>query len=583
MGAAPAAEAMQRRLLHYYGLTGQGDALARAYGQVDGFVIAEPASFRDFINPLETALQVDAAEAGGLVRVTSRLAAAPRYDLTIDDLVARPGEPPFRLTRSGAAERPRAAVVRYVDIDRDYQPGAVRAEVITGVGSGEAVVELAITSDSTRLQPTAERMLRDAAAAVETLELSTPRSVPLQPGDAFHFTPPGGRRRRYLAREVSRGATYRVTAERLDLAALQNAAGVARPPPRPTPLASTEALAVLLDLPLLPAQTAPEFIGWAAFHSDPWPGGVDLFRSPDPETGFTANAQSTTRAQIGETVAPLERGRLWTWSAEALDILIYTGSLVSRPEIDVLGGANSLALEHTPGEWEVIQFQNAALQPDGSWRLTRLLRGQLGTENTRRTGATPAGARVVMLGAGETPVAMTAADVDLPLYYKAAPIGVPIADLDPVQHVFRGVGRRPYAPVHLRAARSGNTLSLSWVRRTRIDGDAWRERAANRPSAKRRSNTGSRSATRRWSISWSRRPPPISTSPASPGPTKSGSAKSPRPGDRANRRGSIFHSDEEPWRPPISTCRRSPPRKRKSMSPITRRWPWRTRCCAAWW
>ena len=38
---------------------------------------------------------------------------------------------------------------------------------------------------------------------------------------------------------------------------------------------------------------------------------------------------------------------------------------------------------------------------------------------------------------------------------------------------FEGVGLRPYAPVHLKAVRLGGDLAVSWVRRTRIDGDGW--------------------------------------------------------------------------------------------------------------
>ncbi|MDY6861056.1 MAG: host specificity protein, partial [Pseudomonadota bacterium] len=39
---------------------------------------------------------------------------------------------------------------------------------------------------------------------------------------------------------------------------------------------------------------------------------------------------------------------------------------------------------------------------------------------------------------------------------------------------FDGIGLRPYAPCHLRARRTGaGDLDLSWIRRTRIDGDSW--------------------------------------------------------------------------------------------------------------
>ncbi|MCA3558434.1 MAG: hypothetical protein IOC71_09405, partial [Rhodobacter sp.] len=40
---------------------------------------------------------------------------------------------------------------------------------------------------------------------------------------------------------------------------------------------------------------------------------------------------------------------------------------------------------------------------------------------------------------------------------------------------FEGVGLRPYRPVHLRiAGNAGGDRSVTWIRRTRIDGDGWR-------------------------------------------------------------------------------------------------------------
>ena len=40
-------------------------------------------------------------------------------------------------------------------------------------------------------------------------------------------------------------------------------------------------------------------------------------------------------------------------------------------------------------------------------------------------------------------------------------------------HAFDGNGLRPYRPVHLRANASGGDLGVSWIRRTRLDGDDW--------------------------------------------------------------------------------------------------------------
>jgi hypothetical protein len=41
-------------------------------------------------------------------------------------------------------------------------------------------------------------------------------------------------------------------------------------------------------------------------------------------------------------------------------------------------------------------------------------------------------------------------------------------------NAMEGAGLRPYAPVHFRADRNGSgDLELTWIRRTRIDGDSW--------------------------------------------------------------------------------------------------------------
>ncbi len=40
-------------------------------------------------------------------------------------------------------------------------------------------------------------------------------------------------------------------------------------------------------------------------------------------------------------------------------------------------------------------------------------------------------------------------------------------------HAFDGNGLRPYAPVHVKSAKIGAGDEISWIRRTRLDGDGW--------------------------------------------------------------------------------------------------------------
>ena len=79
------------------------------------------------------------------------------------------------------------------------------------------------------------------------------------------------------------------------------------------------------------------------------------------------------------------------------------GTLASVTDLALFGGANALAVEAAPGVWEVLQFGVAELIAPGRYRLSRLLRGQRGTEGAMGA-PTPAGARVVVLDEALAPL-----------------------------------------------------------------------------------------------------------------------------------------------------------------------------------
>ena len=110
------------------------------------------------------------------------------------------------------------------------------------------------------------------------------------------------------------------------------------------------------------------------------------------------------------------------------------------------------------------------------WRLRRLLRGQLGTEDAIGNPA-PAGARVVMLDAAVAALSIADADIGLPWNWRIGPARV--AAGDPINLAIEftpeGRGLRPYSPAHLRGTpQPGGAILLSWIRRTRAAaGDSW--------------------------------------------------------------------------------------------------------------
>jgi hypothetical protein len=88
-----------------------------------------------------------------------------------------------------------------------------------------------------------------------------------------------------------------------------------------------------------------------------------------------------------------------------------------------------------------------------------------------------AGAPFVLLDESVVRLPLTAADVGLALNWRYGPGTRDVGDASYVAltHAFRGVGARPYAPVHVRGARAGGDITVSWIRRTRIGGDNWSE------------------------------------------------------------------------------------------------------------
>lgn len=474
LGACPARETLERRLQVYHGVKPAEMDLSRCFGQADGAIIPGPLSFREALATWETALRLDASEFGGVLRVSSRSAAVPAANYAPADLVEDGDAPLYAITRQSLEDVPRAAVVRYSDCGRDYEPGTARAAIRENVGEAEAEASLALVSDLPRMTAVAEMMLRAAADERESVEFTLPPSSTIQPGQVFTLTPRNGRPLRFIALDVSKGAARKVRASLYSGAAFGASGGPGRPAPAVVRPPSGRVVPYLLDLPLLPGVPAEDWQGLAAFYSNPWPGGADLFRSIDPATGYGVNLRAGIGATVGVTTAALPAGQVGVWSAEPLSVRLFSDAdMVSRPAVDVLAGANALAVEHAPGVWEVVQFRNAEILGGRRWNLSGLLRGQAGTEWTRGPAPLPAGARVVVLDAAVLPVEMTAEEIGRPFYWKAVPAGRDPAAATAQAHAFAGIARRPYSPAHLRARRAGSDLVLDWKRRTRREGDAW--------------------------------------------------------------------------------------------------------------
>ena len=128
-----------------------------------------------------------------------------------------------------------------------------------------------------------------------------------------------------------------------------------------------------------------------------------------------------------------------------------------------------------------MQAGQAELVAAGRYRLTRLLRGQRGTEHAMGNPA-PAGARVVVLDATLASLPIAEADLGLPWNWRVGPAARAVNDDSYIALGFTPTGRGlvPFAPVHVeqpwRTARNPGDLTIRWTRRSRaLVADAWEQ------------------------------------------------------------------------------------------------------------
>jgi hypothetical protein len=322
------------------------------------------------------------------------------------------------------------------------------------------------------------RALMEAWVGRETAAFRLPPSrLALDPADAIRFAHDGREMELRLV-SIADSDGRGIEAVRQDRAAYD------LPPGDPRPATLTRSVVfgapdvVTLDLPQL-SEDQPAHRPIVAAHAVPWPGELAVFRSPGAD-GFALLTTFSSRARIGRLVSDFYPGPTSRFDlGNALVVDLVSGTLESVTDLTLFGGANALAIESAPGVWEIVQAGAAELLAPGRYHLTRLLRGQRGTEGAMGNPA-PAGARVVVLDTALASLPVAEADLGISWNWRIGPASRPVNDETYVAQSFtpEGVGLRPFSVAHVeqpwRAPRTPGDLTIRWTRRSRaLAADSW--------------------------------------------------------------------------------------------------------------
>jgi hypothetical protein len=447
---------------------GIGDYETTALGEgPDGYVIDRPMSPRAAIEPLTLAYAFEAAEEGSIIRFRPR-GGDPVLALTEDDLLLPDDAAPVRLVRAQETELPREVSIGYTDAEADYRRAAVTSRRLVGGSARASHADLSVITNDAAAERRAEIWLQDLWAGRETADFALPPSaLALTPGDIVALDA-GGRTRTLELREIVDTEQRRVRARAIDVDVFTLAPGLPRRPPPVAPPPLGPVHVEVLELPALPGDDPPVLAHLAVF-ADPWPGPVAIWRSLDDGASYQHFAIVSAPAIVGETLDDLPAGPSSRWDKVArARVKLYGGALASASDLRVLTGANAAAVQRPDGAWEILQFANAVLTADRTYELSRLLRGELGSE-VSIDAPLAAGAPFVVLDPHLTPLARGADAIGrrmkLRIVAASRDHGDPSAveiDLRPGSRAFQ-----PLAPVHLAARRETGGVRFTWRARKR--------------------------------------------------------------------------------------------------------------------
>ncbi len=449
------------------------------WGAVEGYVISALEAPRASISTLARHFGFDAVESEGRIKflMRGRIASAT----VIPDSMVAPASAQgdvMELTRAQETELPQALKWQVARADEDYDAAQVEARRITVDTTRIASESFPMAIPPEEAERRCRRALMEAWVGRESAVFRLPPSrLALDPCDVILLDHDGRLTEMRLV-SIADSDLRSVDAVRQDRAVYDLPPGEPRPASLSTPTVFGAPDVVLLEIPQL-REDQPAHRPFVAAHAKPWPGEIAVYRSAATD-GFALLTTFSSRARIGELASDFYAGPVSRFDlGNALVVDLYSGTLESVTDIVLLGGANALAVETSAGQWEIVQAGAAELIAPGRYRLTRLLRGQRGTEGAM-VSMVPTGARFVMLDTATTSLPIAEADLGLPWNWRIGPASRPVSDETFVATTFtpEGAGLRPFSVAHVeqpwRIARSPGDLTIRWTRRSRsLAADTW--------------------------------------------------------------------------------------------------------------
>lgn len=467
--ASVVGEICERAGLVHYDTTG-------LYGLVRGFMVTDVSDARSMLQPLMLRYGFDAVEREGALTFKMR-DGLHATELDLGELALNPDlENILEQSREAEAEMTGRVRLRFTQSDGNYD--TISEEAVLSDEATHSVSSSDVPLSLTRLEgrQVTERWLAEARLARDTVRLALPLSkAAVGAGDVIRLPGEEGEGAGlFRVDRVEHGGSQLIDAVRVDPAVYipsELKDDLARVEEFVAPVPVTP---LFLDLPLMTGDEVPHAPHIAA-SGKIWPGEIAVYQSSDEEN-FGLNTTLQSRSVIGVTGSALEKAPSGVIDHKAaLTVRLIHGALSSISDASLLSGGNLAAIgDGSPGGWEIVQFQGAELVGPNTFELSRMLRGQAGTDAIAPD-HWPEGSWFVLLNGVPKQIefASNLRNVEQNFLIGPAKSGYDHPSFLSRTFSFAGNGLRPLAPAHLRVDDLTADHGFYWIRRTRIEGDDW--------------------------------------------------------------------------------------------------------------
>lgn len=445
--------------------------------QVSGYRVSG-GTIRSVIEPLQGAYPFDVVPSGYKIKFVPR-GQSSVVTIHWEDLAAANGDEigdSLPYSREMDSQLPQRVTITALSSTREYGAATQSFERLntSAVNVEQRDIPLVLSDDE--IAQMAEKLLFLRWLERDDFSFSLPPVyLELDPADVVTVQAKFGTFQLRIT-EINYEADGRLTCNaKLNNVALytSNAVGATAPGPDGSVVLVGPSVLLNLDIPVVDEtiQNEPGFVGAMSGYTEPWPGGV-MVRSLDGGQTYADLQGFTGPATMGSARNSLPASPCTVIDQRSITVDLLTGELESITRDQMLLGMNYAAYG-VDGRWEIVRFQSAALQTDGSYLVSGFVRGERGTEWA--TGLHQNGDQFVLLDDPDNIfIGMAIGTIGAPALYRAVTSGGNIDDASDLAFTYQGVNLKPLSPVYARGSRdSSSNFTGLFTRRSRLSSSWW--------------------------------------------------------------------------------------------------------------